>query len=76
MPKVGEPEMMPDMRGDRVHLADLNVGDRFDMWSKRSGGYFYQPDREVTEKRDNGHLVSTGGLVLHTDAGWAEIRRL
>lgn len=75
MPRPNEPEMRPQARGERVFLADLEVGDVLDSWSRRSGGFFVQEDIEVLEVAEDS-VICTKGLVLRTDANWGELRRL
>lgn len=67
--------MMPEMPGERVFLADLKPGDQVDVWSRRSGGYFYQPNRMVLHTWEDGTVRVSGGVDLKVDAGWAELRR-
>lgn len=74
MPRPDDPEMLPQMAGERVFLADLNVGDVVDVWSRRSGGFFLQPDKTIVDVHE-GEAQADGGLVMKRDANWGEIRR-
>lgn len=75
MTKPGEPEMRPGFAGERVHLADLAVGDVLDLWHRRSGGFFLRENVVVQSIDDDGKVRCRGGLVLLRDASWGEIRR-
>lgn len=75
MPRPNEPEMRPESRGTRVHLADMEPGDVIDHWHKRSGGFFLRENLKVVDIRENGHVVFHTGLVMYQDVGWGESRR-
>ena len=73
MTKPGKPELRPGFPGERVHLADLEVGDVIDRWSKRSGSWVLRENLKVIDIRDDG-VVLNSGHVLPQDGNWGEIR--
>ena len=69
----GQPEMRPDAPGERVHLADLQVGDVVDWWTRRSGTFILRENIRVIRIHD-GEVTLSSGHVLRGDAGWGEVR--